>query len=55
MNSNPILLKIKDWLELQMGETPFLNRCIGLSVLIFTFCYGASLVLPVIPWERLLP
>jgi len=46
MNDKPILLKVKDWLELQRGTTPFLNACIGLSLLILAACYGASLVLP---------
>jgi len=53
MNDNPISLKVKDWLELHMSTTPFLNACIGLAVLIFSACYGVSLILAVIPWDRL--
>jgi len=55
MNDKPIFLKIKDWVDLQMSTTPFMNACIGLGILVFAACYGSSLVLAALPWERLLP
>lgn len=34
MNRKPILLKVKDWLEVKMPTSPFLNFCTGVSMLI---------------------
>lgn len=37
MNRNGTWLKIKDWLEVKMPASPFINVCAGLSMLILAF------------------
>jgi len=46
MNDKPILLKVKDWLELTMSATPWLNFCIGASVLILAVAKALHWLLP---------
>jgi len=50
MKDTPILLKVKDWLELQMNTTPFINACIGLSLLVLAIGKAAHWILPFLNW-----
>jgi len=51
VNDKPILLKIKDWVELNMYASPYLNFCIGTSLLIVS----PAVLAFALPWERPLP
>ncbi|CFU84116.1 hypothetical protein [Pseudomonas aeruginosa] len=48
MNRRPILLKVKDWLEVKMPTSHFLNFCIGVSLLILACGAAAWLSSPVL-------
>ncbi|WP_216663840.1 hypothetical protein, partial [Pseudomonas aeruginosa] len=48
VNRRPILLKVKDWLEVKMPTSHFLNFCIEVSLLILACGAAAWLSSPVL-------